>query len=49
MEKGKRWGKHMQIPEIRETLFEISKQLNPPKKDQPWRKKKVVKNDGKRS
>lgn len=27
-----KWGKHMQIPEVREKLFELSKQLNPPRK-----------------
>lgn len=40
-ERGERWGKHMQIPEIRETLFELSKQLNPPKRD--WKDRKPKK------
>jgi hypothetical protein len=42
-EKKQKWGKHMQIPEIRETLFALGQQLNPPRKDKNFvpRKKKV--------
>lgn len=39
-ERGERWGKHMQIPEIREILFDLSKMMNPPKKNKPPRKVK---------
>jgi len=43
--KRPRWGKHMSDPKVRETLFELSKQLNPPKKknwkgNKPARKEK---------
>lgn len=35
---GDRWGKHMQIPEIREILFDLSKMMNPPRKNLPKRR-----------